>query len=105
MSETSVPKVQPVSQELRDLIDFEVGMMTGSESDALYEELRQTIIRKMADDRYRGNHAAAFGAACRLVLSLIRNVGATTGQRGRLKALAVGMLKAEWDSDKDRDAQ
>jgi hypothetical protein len=87
------------SPEMLQTMRNEVEMMTGPEADALLVELRETVIHKLNDDRYKGNHSAAFGAACRLLLSLIRDIGATEGQQARLKALAIGMLKAEWNDD------
>jgi hypothetical protein len=82
----------------------EIVIMTGPEADALYRELKETLVRKLGEDPHAGSHAAALGAAVRLVLSLIHDVGASEGQRNRLKALAVGMLRADWDSDR-RSAQ
>jgi hypothetical protein len=90
-----------VSPEVLATMRREIDMMTGPEADALLVELRETVLRKLQDDRYKGNHSAAFGAACRLVLSLIRDIGASEGQQARLQALAVGMFKRGWDDDQE----
>lgn len=88
-----------VTPQVRARMFEEIDMMTGPEADALLVELRETVMRKLQDDRYKGSHSAAFGAACRLVLSLIRDIGATDGQQARLRALAKGMLERGWDED------